>query len=67
MKPELNLTNEEKEKIIKWKQSLPEGERKYAYHFVENDIVENDKILYDYVISTDDNHHLIVSRNIELN
>ena len=34
MKPELNLTNEEKMKIGEWKHSLPQNQRKFILFWV---------------------------------
>lgn len=68
MKPELNLTNDEKMKIRAWKKSLEKGTR-FVHVFIENgDKTETGYKLYDYSIETYDRYfNLIVSKNVELN
>ncbi len=67
MRPELNLTNEEKMKIGEWKHSLPQNQRKFIYAFIENGKYTDDGYkLYNYVIKTDDKFSLVVSENVEL-
>ncbi len=67
MRPKLNLDNEEKIKIMEWKHSLPQNERKFIYAFIENGKYTGDGYkLYNYVIKTDDKFSLVVSENDEL-
>ena len=67
MKPQLNLTNDEKTEIIEWKRSLPQNQRKFMYAFIENGKSTDDGYkLYNYVIKTDDKFSLVVSENVEL-
>jgi hypothetical protein len=67
MRPELNLTYEEKVKIGEWKQSLPQKNREFIYTFVENGkYSESGYKLYTYIIKTNDKFSLIVAENVEL-
>ncbi len=68
MKPELNLTYEEKTKISVWKQSLHDNnERHFVYSFVESGKLSPDNCkLYNYHIRTSDGEHLVVATDIEL-
>jgi hypothetical protein len=67
MKPELNLTYDEKVKIGEWKQSLPQRKREFIYTFVENGKYSEDGYkLYSYIIKSDDKFSLIVSENVKL-
>lgn len=67
MKPEFNLSFQEKTKIKEWKQSLPIIERKYNYKFLESDkYSKNDNKLYICIISTSDGFNLVISEDVEL-
>jgi hypothetical protein len=68
MKPELNYTNSEKEKIRNWKESLPKNSnRRFAYIFEENGKLDDEGYkLYNYHIRTDDKFKITIAENITL-
>ena len=68
MKPILNYTTSEKEKIRDWKQSLPKNEsRKFTLIFMENGKYSEDEYKLYCKILSDDKYSLIVCENVELN
>jgi uncharacterized protein YydD (DUF2326 family) len=67
MRPELNLTTDEKIKIIEWKHSLPQNQRKFIHTFIESgELTDDGYKLYNYVINTNDDFSLLVSENVQL-
>jgi hypothetical protein len=71
MKPELNLTNEEKEKIKTWKESLPKNpNRRFIYAFVEIGRFDNNGNWIEWAFaikSIPEGHKLKVANNVQLN
>lgn len=68
MRVELLYTNEEKEKIAKWKNSLPVNpQRQFKYSFVENGKRDGEGYkLYNYYISTNLGESKLIAKNISL-
>jgi len=64
---ELNLSNEEKEKILEWKKSLPNNNRVFIYAFIENGKYSDRHYkLHKFVIKSDDAFILEVADNVEM-
>lgn len=70
MYPEFNFTDKEKEKILKWKNSLPENpDRKFKYSFVENgNVDEDDYKQYNVYLSTSltPTESILIAKNVSL-